>query len=66
MSLFRLPYLPELIARKLAGPEHGTLDDADVAFHRREYERLRAALEQAHRDSSCPRHRLPARRSMIC
>jgi predicted nucleotidyltransferase len=51
---FRLPYLSELIARKLAGPEHSTLDDADVAFHRREYERLRAALEQAHRDSKLP------------
>ncbi len=53
-DLFRLPYLPDLIARKLAGPEHGTLDDADLAFHRAEYERLRAALEQAHRTSALP------------
>ena len=51
-ELFRLPYLPELIARKLAGPEHCTLDAADVAFHRRESERLRATLEQAHRHSN--------------
>jgi uncharacterized protein len=53
-ELFRLPYLPELIDRKLAGPEHGTLDAADVEFHHREYERLRAVLEQAHRDSTLP------------
>jgi uncharacterized protein len=51
---FRLPYLPELIARKLAGPEHGALDDADMAFHRAEYERLCAALEDAHRTSRLP------------
>ena len=51
---FRLSYLPDLIARKLAGPEHGALDDADVAFHRAEYERLCAALEDAHRASSLP------------
>jgi hypothetical protein len=51
---FRLPYLPELIARKLAGPEHGALDDADLAFHRAEYERLRALLEAAQ-----PTTRLP-------
>ena len=41
-------YLPELIARKLAGPEQSTLDDADVDVHRAEYERLRALLEGAH------------------
>jgi hypothetical protein len=46
---FRLSYLPELIARKLAVPEHRALDDADVAFHRAEYEshwKMRTA--QAH------------------
>jgi predicted nucleotidyltransferase len=53
-ELFQLPYLPELIARKLAGPEHGALDDADLAFHRAEYERLRAALEAAHQTSQLP------------
>jgi predicted nucleotidyltransferase len=51
---FRLPYLPELIARKLAGPEHGTLPDADLEFYHNEYLRLRAALEDAHRTSSLP------------
>ena len=45
---FRLPYLPDLIARKLAGPEQGTLDDNDLAFHQGEYERLRIELQAAH------------------
>ncbi|MFN0075724.1 MAG: DNA polymerase beta superfamily protein [Prosthecobacter sp.] len=45
---FRLPYLPDLIDRKLAGPEQGTLDDGDLAFHQGEYERLRAELQAAH------------------
>jgi uncharacterized protein len=51
---FRLPYLPELIARKLAGPEHGALDNADLAFHRTEYERLCAQLESAQQTTSLP------------
>ena len=51
---FHLPYLPELIARKLANPEHGTLDNADIAFHEREYTRLRQELELAHHASQLP------------
>ena len=35
-----LPYIADLIARKQSG-ENTTLEDADVAFHQREYERLR-------------------------
>ena len=50
----RLSHVDELIARKLAGPEHSALDDADVEFHRREYERLRAELEAAHQASTLP------------
>jgi hypothetical protein len=50
----RLTHVDDLIARKLAGPEKSALDDADVDFHRREYERLRAELEAAHRASSLP------------
>jgi predicted nucleotidyltransferase len=45
---FRLPYLPQLIARKLGGPEQSTLEDADVAFHETEYLRLRSELQAAH------------------
>src|SRR3954468_18539932 len=49
---FRLPYVPELVARKLGGPEQSTLDDADIAFHESEYNRLRAELQSAHEASS--------------
>jgi predicted nucleotidyltransferase len=51
---FRLTYLLDLIARKLAGPEHSALDDTDIDFHRREYERLREDLEAAYRSSALP------------
>jgi len=32
----------------LAHGHHTTLEDADVAFHQREYERLRIELQAAH------------------
>src|SRR4051812_10814529 len=48
----RLPHVADLIARKLAGPEQSALDEADVALHRREYERLRAELEAAYKAST--------------
>jgi predicted nucleotidyltransferase len=51
---FRLDYLPDLIERKVHGAEKGILAGVDVAFHEREYERLRAELEAAHRDSHLP------------
>src|SRR5438105_3580454 len=51
----RLPYLPDLIARKVSGPEHGALTDADVAFHAAEYERLLGELEVAAAASSPPK-----------
>jgi uncharacterized protein len=43
----RLPQIPELVARKLAGLEKATLEEADVAFHEAEVGRLRRALEEA-------------------
>jgi hypothetical protein len=51
---FRLPYIADLVARKLAGPEKSTLDDADIAFHEREYQRLRVELQSAHDASQLP------------
>ena len=51
---FKLPYLPELIERKTSGTEKGTLDQADLAFHEREYERLRTELEEAFEQSRLP------------
>jgi len=49
----RLPYIPDLIARKQSG-ENTTLADADLRFHHGEYERLRAELETAHDASKLP------------
>jgi uncharacterized protein len=51
---YRLPYIGDLVARKLAGPEASALDDADIAFYEQEYERLLRELEQAHLRSSLP------------
>src|SRR5688572_4302383 len=50
----RLSHVNDLIASKLAGPEQSTLDDQDVEFHHREYERLRSELEAAHQTSTLP------------
>jgi hypothetical protein len=51
---FRLPYISDLVARKLAGPEKSTLDDADMTFHEQEYQRLRSELQSAHEASQLP------------
>src|SRR5688572_32147370 len=51
---FRLPYLPELIQKKLDGPEKGTIGEADLALYQSEYERLRGALEEASASSGLP------------
>jgi len=48
-----LPYIADLIARKQSG-ENTTLEDADVAFHQPEYERLRVELQTAHDASQSP------------
>jgi predicted nucleotidyltransferase len=50
---FRLPYIAELIERKTEG-EKTVLDEADVAFHESEYQRLRGVLQQAHEASRLP------------
>jgi len=50
----KLPYIPELIDRKVHGAEKQTLDAADLEFHEREYQRLRGQLEQAMEESELP------------
>jgi predicted nucleotidyltransferase len=62
---FRLPYLPDLIARKLAGPEQSIIDDADLAFHHREYDRLRTALQAAHDASTLQETPLETARALL-
>ncbi|MBW3541533.1 MAG: nucleotidyltransferase domain-containing protein [Planctomycetes bacterium] len=51
---FQLPYVPELIERKVSGPEKGRIELADLDFYQREYERLVSELEQAFQCSSLP------------
>ena len=53
-ELFRLPYIDELVARKVEGREKSPLDDADLAFHRAEYERLETTLREAGERSTLP------------
>src|SRR5687767_10589492 len=51
---FRLPYIADLVARKLAGTEQSKLEKADLTFHEAEYERLRGELQAAHDASRLP------------
>ena len=51
---FRLPYMPELVARKTGGAEQSVLDDGDFEHHRAEYGRLRGVLEEASRAGALP------------
>jgi len=54
-EVFQNPYIPDLIARKLAGAEKSALTDADLDHHEREYARLRQELEDAFASSRLPR-----------
>ena len=51
---FRLPQIPDLVAKKLAGPELSTLPDDDVSFHEAECQRLLSRLEEASSASHLP------------
>jgi predicted nucleotidyltransferase len=51
---FKLPYIPDLIERKITGTEKGKLEQSDLAFYKREYERLLSELEQACASSKLP------------
>jgi uncharacterized protein len=50
----RLPYLDELIQRKVAGAEKDLLTEPDLDFHRGEYVRLRQELQRAQEVSDLP------------
>ena len=51
---FRLPYIADLVGRKLAGPEKSRLEDTDIAFHESAYQRFRGELQAAHDASQLP------------
>jgi predicted nucleotidyltransferase len=50
----KLPFVDDLIERKLAGPEKSQLPEADSGFHKGEYQRLVAELEKASEKSHLP------------
>lgn len=50
----KLPYIADLVARKTGGPEKGSLDDADFAFHEAEVNRLHTLLEASAAASPLP------------
>jgi len=51
---FELPYIPDLIARKHAGPEKQALTDVDALAHEAEYKRLCGVLEDASEKCALP------------
>ena len=51
---FRLPYIPELVERKVRGTEKGSLDADERSFHQAEYMRLIAKLEEAAAETNLP------------
>lgn len=51
---FRLPYVTELVARKVEGKEKSKLSAADLAIYEPEFTRLRAELERAAKESTLP------------
>lgn len=51
---FGLPYIEELVAKKLSESEKTTLDTVDIEFYQQEYQRLQGKLEQAFNNSNLP------------
>jgi predicted nucleotidyltransferase len=51
---YRLPYISDLVGRKIHGAEKSTLEIPEIDFHRREYESLIARLQTAGVESSLP------------
>src|SRR5688500_9754271 len=51
---YRLPYVAELVERKLAGTEQGSLSEGDTTFHTTEFTRLLNVLEEAGGSSTLP------------
>lgn len=53
-EIFHLPYIAELIDRKVEGGERCLLKATDMTFHKSEYQRLTTELEQAGQASTLP------------
>ncbi len=53
-EIFRISYLPDLVARKLTGPEQGTVEPEALPFHQAQYLHWRSRLEEAFAASQLP------------
>lgn len=53
---YKLPYIDDLIERKMTHAEKGVLPDVDLEFYKREYETLTQRLEEARDNSYLPQH----------
>ncbi len=53
-EIFKLPYISDLVAAKVTGPERGVLPDLEVSFHQAEYRRLSDKLLEAAKTSPLP------------
>jgi predicted nucleotidyltransferase len=53
-QVYRLPYISDLVHRKVYGAEKSRLEMPEIDFHRREYESLIARLERAAMATSLP------------
>jgi len=53
-TVYQLPYIDDLIVRKMSNTETGVLPSADMDFHEREYERLVTLLEDTRDTSTLP------------
>jgi predicted nucleotidyltransferase len=53
-EVFNIPYIPDLIEKKITGKEKAILEAADLNFYRAEYERLVLKLEDAMEKSFLP------------
>lgn len=51
---FKLPFIPELIARKTSGAEHETLGIDEMVFYQEQYLTLESRLKQSGEETSLP------------
>lgn len=62
---FRLPSIDELIERKVGGAETQPLCEADMDFHRQQFEQLNARLEASAEKSGLPEAPAPKARAQL-
>ncbi len=65
-QIYKLPYVPDLVARKLAGPEQTSLSDADIEFHRANTSDCEENFSQHMMRAHYLKWRQPGRHCMIC